>query len=149
MTNVTVTDAIATVVGGPLASLAVGASDSTTFTATYVITQADIDAGSVINTAIASGLDPGGNTVTDDSDDPTDPTDADPDGDGDPDDPTVTTLPQNPDISITKTAAALADTNGDSVVGGLGDTISYSFVVTNTGDVTLSNVVRLRMPLQR
>ncbi len=92
---------------------------------------------------------PDGNPVTDDSDDPTDTTDADPDGDGDPDDPTVTTLPQNPDISITKTAAALADTNGDSVVGGLGDTISYSFVVTNTGDVTLSNIVRLRMLRQR
>ncbi len=105
-----------------------------------MITQADIDAGSVTNTAVATGDDPGGNPVTDDSDDPTDPTDVDPDGDGDPDDPTVTTLPQNPDISITKTASALADTNGDSVVGGLGDTISYSFVVTNTGDVTLTNI---------
>ncbi len=84
---------------------------------------------------------PNGNPVTDDSDDPTDTTDADPDGDGDPDDPTVTTLSQNPDISITKTASALADTNGDSVVGGLGDTISYVYTVTNTGDVTLSNIV--------
>jgi len=36
--NVTVTDAKVTVVGGPLASLAPGASDSTTFTGTYTLT---------------------------------------------------------------------------------------------------------------
>ncbi len=63
-----VTDPQATVMGGPLASLAVGASDSTTFTATYTITQADVDAGSFKNTATATAQDPGGEDVTDDDD---------------------------------------------------------------------------------
>ena len=36
-----------TMVGGPIASLAAGAEDTTTFTASYIITQADIDAGHV------------------------------------------------------------------------------------------------------
>ena len=43
--NVIVTDPKVTVSGGPLASLAVGATNSATFTASYILTQADIDAG--------------------------------------------------------------------------------------------------------
>src|SRR5438874_223723 len=43
-----------TVVGGPLATLAVGATDDTTFTGSYAITQADIDAGSFYNLATAT-----------------------------------------------------------------------------------------------
>ena len=56
LTNVTVTDPSVTVVGGPIATLAVGASDSTTFTGSYTITQADIDAGNVLNTALATAI---------------------------------------------------------------------------------------------
>src|SRR5690606_31661981 len=51
LTNVTVTDDNATVSGGPLATLAVGAEDATTFTAVHVITQPDVDAGYVYNLA--------------------------------------------------------------------------------------------------
>ena len=54
LTNITLSDPQVTVSGGPLASLAPGASDSTTFTASYIITQSDIDAGSFTNTATAS-----------------------------------------------------------------------------------------------
>jgi hypothetical protein len=53
LTNVDIADDTATMSGGPI-SLAPGASNSTTFTASYTLTQADIDAGSVVNIATAS-----------------------------------------------------------------------------------------------
>ncbi|WP_298897594.1 hypothetical protein, partial [uncultured Psychroserpens sp.] len=84
-----------------LEDLAVGAG-TIVYTATYTITQDDIDAGIVTNQATANGDDPAGNVITDDSDDPTDPTDTDNNGDGEPDDPTDTVIPQNPSISIIK-----------------------------------------------
>ena len=60
LNNVTVTDEKVDVQGGPLASLAVGASDNTTFSATYVLTQEDIDNGLVSNVALATGTSPKG-----------------------------------------------------------------------------------------
>src|SRR5690606_19382661 len=57
-----------TVVGGPIASLAPGAEDTTTFTASYTVTQADIDAGMFSNSAEASGTPPSGPAVADLSD---------------------------------------------------------------------------------
>src|SRR4029453_19368939 len=71
LTNVTVTDNNATVSGGPLASLAVGATDRTTFTALPTITQTDINAGIVYNLATATGTPPTGSAVTNTSTDPT------------------------------------------------------------------------------
>jgi gliding motility-associated-like protein/uncharacterized repeat protein (TIGR01451 family) len=93
--NVTIEDPLPGLVieGGPIAVLEIGETDTDTFTATYTITQEDIDAGKVINQAFATGTDANGNQVSDDSDDPTDLTDVDNDGDGDPDDPTVVILP--------------------------------------------------------
>ncbi|WP_150546821.1 DUF7507 domain-containing protein, partial [Mesonia oceanica] len=61
LTNVTVTDPLVSVSGGPLASFAPGAVDNTTFTATYTITQADVDNGSVSNQATATGTYTDGN----------------------------------------------------------------------------------------
>jgi uncharacterized repeat protein (TIGR01451 family) len=70
LTNVTVTDPLVTVSGTAIPTLAVGASDSTTFTATYVITAADVLAGKVENTATATGTPPNGPNATDTSNDP-------------------------------------------------------------------------------
>jgi uncharacterized repeat protein (TIGR01451 family) len=65
LTNV-VTDPMIglTITGNPIATLAVGASSSA-IKGTYTITQADIDAGKVVNTALATAKDPKGNDVTD------------------------------------------------------------------------------------
>ncbi|MFI6639078.1 hypothetical protein ACIBNE_05645, partial [Streptomyces sp. NPDC050504] len=94
-------------------SLAPGAS--VTCTATYKVTQADVDAGKVDNSATATGTPPGGgDPVTSDPDETTVPAD------------------RNPALTLVKSA----DKN-DLV---LGETVTYSFVVTNTGNVTMSDV---------
>ncbi|MDY0392890.1 MAG: THxN family PEP-CTERM protein, partial [Candidatus Bipolaricaulis sp.] len=49
LTNVEVTDPKVEVTGGPIASLAPGATNTTTFTGSYVLTQADINAGTFTN----------------------------------------------------------------------------------------------------
>ncbi|WP_373396614.1 hypothetical protein V8V91_17855 [Algoriphagus halophilus] len=82
-------------------------------TTTYTITQQDIDAGQVINTASATGTDP----TTAQSTAATS---------------TVTAV-QNPGIDLTKTADV---SNYDQV----GDVITYTLTVENTGNVTLDNV---------
>jgi len=89
--------------------------DSVTATATYALTQADLDAGRVDNTATVEGTPPMG--------DPVDATD----------DATVP-VPQAPAIELVKDASL----EGDGVVG---DTIEYSFTASNTGNVTLTDVV--------
>jgi uncharacterized repeat protein (TIGR01451 family) len=69
LTNVMVTDPLVTVVGGPIATMAPGDVDSTTFTAVYALTQADIDAKIFTNTATVEGTDPDGDPVSDTDDD--------------------------------------------------------------------------------
>ena len=88
------------------ASLAPGGS--ITCTASYTITQADLDSGSVTNIASASN-----GTVTS-------PTDTE----------TVTAV-QSPALTIVKTATPL-------IYDAVDDVISYSYLVTNSGNVTLS-----------
>ncbi|MFC7356938.1 gliding motility-associated C-terminal domain-containing protein, partial [Jejudonia soesokkakensis] len=98
--NITLTDPLPgiEITGGPIAQLDPGQNDNTTFSGTYVVTEADVAAGQVVNQATATGTDSNGNEVSDTSDDPSILVNVDPDGDGDPDDPTVTILPgvQNP-----------------------------------------------------
>ena len=103
-------------------------------TATYTITQADVDAGNVTNSATATGDSPlgGPDDVTDTSDDGDD-------TDGNTvDDPTVVTVPQNPAIELTKTAAITTDVGPAGA--SLGDLITYTFSAENTGDVTIGNI---------
>ena len=98
-------------------------------TYTYSITQADIDAGAISNTAVVNGVDVDGEPESDDSDD---------DGNGE-NDPTVTDLDQSPSIETQKTQT-ITNTNSDGIIGGINDVINYTITVTNTGNVTLTDV---------
>ncbi|MNS40407.1 hypothetical protein D3C72_727190 [compost metagenome] len=70
LTNVELTDPLPGIVvtGGPI-NLPIGASDSTSFTGVYSLTQQDILSGSVTNQATVHGTSPLGVVVTDLSDD--------------------------------------------------------------------------------
>lgn len=90
--------------------------ESVTATATYELTQADFDAGLVENTATATGIAPTGDEVTD-ADDHDEP------------------VQNNPSISLVKSGLLTEGAQGE-----LGDVITYEFVTTNTGDVTLYDI---------
>jgi uncharacterized repeat protein (TIGR01451 family) len=122
LTDVVVTDPLFTVVGGPV-TLLPGEEDNTSFTGVYVITQDDINAGTITNTATATGTPPSGDDVTDLSDGNSFLTD----------NPTITTLPQNPEILVEKSANELSYSEVDQVIG-------YTIVVTNTGNVTITDI---------
>ena len=88
---------------------------SATFVATYLLTQADLDNGSVHDSATASGTPPTGPVVT-----------------SAPSTATVT-IAQAPTLTVTKTS-----TTAD--VQSVGQVVPYTFVATNTGNVTLTGV---------
>ena len=90
--------------------------------AVYTVTQADIDSGLIENIASAEGTPPGFDL--DNPNSPEKPTDRD-----------EINVPTNhePNIAIEKTAT-------ENEVVKEGDTITYHFIVTNTGNVTLKDV---------
>ena len=101
------------VVTCPVTTLA--PDETTTCSASYTVTQEDLNAGSVTNIASADGT-PSGGTLTP----PTDTA-------------TVDGL-QNPMLTLVKTAL-------DTDFAALGDTLDYEYLVTNTGNVEISNIV--------
>ncbi|WP_425075109.1 DUF7507 domain-containing protein, partial [Sagittula sp. S175] len=113
-----------------VATLAMGATIS--FTADYTLLQADVDGGSLRNTATVVAIAPGGSTLIDVTDD-----DDDTDGNTE-DDPTVFTLTATPGLALVKTAV-LNDDDGTPGVSA-GDSIDYAFRVVNTGAVTLGGI---------
>ena len=88
-----------------------------TATATYALTQADVDAGLVANTATVTGLDPSGHPVTAEA--------------------TATVpVPAQPAIDLIKTAEL-----ADGATGVVGDVILYHYTATNIGNVRLTGTV--------
>ena len=103
--------------------LAVGASS--TYRVSYLLAQADIDRGSVTNQATANAVDPAGTAVNDLS------------GSTAIDDtPTETLLAAAPGMLVLKTAGV----TGLSTPPAVGDVLTYTITVDNTGNVTLSNL---------
>ncbi|WP_420992322.1 DUF7507 domain-containing protein, partial [Brucella sp. SA075A] len=123
MTDVTVNDPMLArnglkVTPGPQ-TLAPG--EEAVFTATYVAKQEDIDGGKVENTATGTGTPPDGGT----------PIDSPPD--------TVIVPPDTSTELIIEKTATLDDQNGNELID-LGETIHYTFKVTNAGKVTMTDV---------
>ncbi len=86
-------------------------------TATYTTTQADVDAGSVTNSAIAHGTPPGSSTPVDSPISP----------------PATVTISSSAALALVKTATP-------QTIIAAGARISYSFLVTNTGTISLSSI---------
>ena len=112
VTGITLSDTLVTLTE-PAFSLAPGAKKEITYT--YTVVQADVDAGTIENTATATGKDPSDEEVTDS------------------DDETVTTVEAAAELTVTKTANPTSNVAKDGV-------ITYTVTVTNSGNVTVKDI---------
>ncbi|GGH30804.1 hypothetical protein GCM10011418_43150 [Sphingobacterium alkalisoli] len=121
---------------GAFANLAVGATES--LSAVHSITQADVNRGVVYNIATVTALDPQNRSLQARSTDPAplDPTDPNTPA-ADPNCPscTITPIGRMVQLDVRKTA------NRSKEYRAVGDVIEYTLTVTNTGKVTLSNLI--------
>jgi choice-of-anchor A domain-containing protein/uncharacterized repeat protein (TIGR01451 family) len=100
-----------------LATLAPGAS--VTYTASQIVSQAEIDAGAPITSTT---------TVTDDQTAPVS------------SDTVTTTVSQAPSLSIVNTVTTVGGAANDPAATTVGEVIAYAVVITNTGNETLTNL---------
>ncbi|MGN6126330.1 MAG: DUF7507 domain-containing protein [Humibacter sp.] len=84
-----------------------------TCSATYTVTQADVNAGTITNTATATATAPGGTPVT--------------------------SAPSSATVTATRTTALMIVKTADVKAAQVGQTVTYSFLITNTGNVTLTD----------
>ncbi|MFK8012910.1 MAG: hypothetical protein AB8B80_12775, partial [Marinicellaceae bacterium] len=122
LNNISITDPLVAV-PGLLPSIGANQTDSSTFSATYVLTQNDVNNGSVSNIATVNASNPENNVVTAQSNNNV---------------PLIIDLPSSNSIELVKMATFM-DTVNDGVAG-VGDSINYTFSVTNTGSQTLNNI---------
>ncbi|WP_435208890.1 DUF7507 domain-containing protein [Micromonospora sp. bgisy143] len=123
LTNVTVTDvqtppssnANLGPITCPVTTLAPG--ESTTCTATYTVTQADLDNDAVADTATAHGTPPNSETPVDSP-------------------PSTLTIPESGLVA----AISVVKTSEVTTIGTVGQQVPYRFQVVNTGGLTLTNV---------
>ncbi|MFP7697062.1 hypothetical protein, partial [Trueperella sp. LYQ143] len=115
--GITLTDQLPDLTLSELSRKDLEPGQSATATGTYLLKQSDIDAGTLLNTASAAGKSP------DDGDVPSNKAN------------NTLTFKQSPSYTFAKTSDKPDDYRMKA-----GDTVTYSFTVTNTGNVTLHDV---------
>ena len=123
LTSVAVNDPTIGPVTCPTPSPSLAPGDSVTCTADtpHTVTQGDVDAGQVTDTATATGTGVRG-------------------GESPPSDPSTVTIPVATVVSVSLDKLAVVDPTGDQLGAKVGDTIHYTYLVTNTGNVSLTAV---------
>jgi len=123
-------DFISATLGSADGTLQVG--ETATYRATYVLTQDDIDAGGIENTATVQGTDPNGTGVTDVTND----------GGGAGETATPVVIPAAPEISMVKTLFS-----GGPTYNAVDDVLVFNFAITNEGNITLTDPFTITDPL--
>ena len=117
ITDTTITDDKISPSSASCSSVAV--NGTCVLTGTYKVTQADVDAGKVTNNAASTSKNPGGDTLTREASN-------------------TETITQSAAQTLAKVVSSKTGTAGAYAVG---DVVTYTITQTNTGNVTLNNVV--------